>query len=169
MELSPCRTLTTSHHTLSILKRRTFRVARFKSPQGLHSTNQRGALQTLFQQMTTVFNRTLLQTAERQMPKGSVRSSGRRIVTRTSKPSLTSCRTSERTGSHLPFLLPHDPATTSLLVPRCKCLREKTTTWFWLQGARGVCVWHSWRACFLSLRMPRALRNSFVNRGTEPV
>ena len=33
------------------------------------------------------------------------------IVTRTSRPSLTSCRTSERAGSPLPFLLPHDPST----------------------------------------------------------
>ena len=61
--------------------------------------------------MTAVYTRTLLQTAERQKPKGSLRSSGQRIVTRTSRLSLTSCRTSELTGSLLPFLSPYDTAT----------------------------------------------------------
>ena len=43
--------------------------------------------------------------------KGLLRSAGQRIVTRNSRPSLTSCRTTELTGSHLPFLSPHGPAT----------------------------------------------------------
>ena len=100
------------HHTLSILKGRTFQVPRLRSPEGLHSTNPDRCLSVHWSnQMTTVFNCTLLQIAERQKPKRSLRSSGQRIVTRTSRPSLTSCRTSELTGRLLPFLLPHDPAT----------------------------------------------------------
>ena len=55
----------------------------------------------------------------------------------------------------------------SLLVPRCKCLREKQqhgVGWAVLV----VCVAFV-EGVFSVLRMPRALRNSLVNRGTEPV
>ena len=123
-------TLTTTnlllHHTLSILKGRTFRVARLRTPQGLHPSNPDKCPSVHFSnQKTTVFNRTLLQTAERQKPQGSLRSYRQRIFTRKSKPSLTSCRTSERTGSPLPFLLPHDP---SILGTRSLSNRRPSTS-----------------------------------------
>ena len=52
--------------------------------------------------------------------------------------------------------------------PSLQVPSRKTTTWCWLQGARDVCVAFV-EGVFSVLRMPRALRNSFVNRGTEPV
>ena len=52
--------------------------------------------------------------------------------------------------------------------PSLQVPSSKTTTWCWLQGARGVCVAFV-EGVFSVLQMPRALRNSFVNRGTEPV
>ena len=52
--------------------------------------------------------------------------------------------------------------------PSLQVPSRKTTTWCWLGGARGVCVAFV-EGVFPVLRMPRALRNSLVNRGTEPV
>ena len=44
-------------------------------------------------------------------PKASSDPLGQGILTRTSRPSLTLCRTTELPRSHLPFPSPHDPAT----------------------------------------------------------
>ena len=110
-------TLTTTnllpHHTLSILKGQNIQVARLRSPKadGLHSTNKYKCFSVHWSnQVVAVFDRSLLQTAEHQKPKGSFRYSSQGIVTRTSRPSLTSFRTSELTTSPLPFISPHDPA-----------------------------------------------------------
>ena len=46
-------------------------------------------------------------------PRASSDPLGQGILTRTSRPSLTLCRTTELPRSHLPFPSPHDPATLS--------------------------------------------------------
>ena len=60
---------------------------------------------------TTAFNRILPQIAQSHKCPGSSQILCTRIVTRTTKPSLSSCRNSKRTGSVLPSLFsPHDSA-----------------------------------------------------------
>ena len=96
-----------------------------KSLQAI-SFHQTRALQPLLQQMTAIFNSSCSRPNNAWSWRNPSDPLVRRIVTRTSRPSQTSCRTSERKGKPLPFhcqdLIQITMSLKKSHLPDCLCL-----------------------------------------------